>query len=108
MKKFSLLGLLCGLMIIAGCGSTNTGTNEEDAAAKGEFAIESCNKYFELMECSMSGYEEEEKAQMATLIDMAKEEWKSLPEDQLQRACDDAVAELQVASAQFEAMGCSI
>ena len=103
MKKLLLLPLFAGLLFLAACGSS-----KDDADTQGEFAVASCNKYFDLMDCAMRDFLPEQKEQMTEAIEVVKQEWKTLPEDELRESCDSTWDQLLAMQDAYASLGCSM
>ncbi|MDR0369779.1 MAG: DUF5339 family protein [Candidatus Peribacteria bacterium] len=104
MKKISLFVVLAGLLVIAGCGSSS----EKSNTTTGEFAVDTCNKYFELVECTIKDIPEDQKEIVLQDSEFVKEQWKALPEEELQPICDTTWEQVTSMADVYESLGCSV
>jgi hypothetical protein len=103
MKKVSLFALLGVSLVLVGCGSSSEGDTP-----KGEFAVATCNKYFELMECTIKDLPAEQREALLTDSETMKEQWKALSEEELRPVCDTAWEQITAMADVYEGLGCSV
>ena len=95
MKKYLFLVALSTLITIAGCDDKKidiTDTNLD---------IESCDKYFEVMECVLENdndedYSEEKRDELRQTIKDKQTEWESLDPEILGEICDEELEKLEM------------
>lgn len=104
MKKISLFALLAWLLVIAGCGSSSEGDN----STTGEFSVDTCNKYFELMECTVKDLPEDQKESVLQDSNVIKEQWKALSEEELKPVCDTTWEQITSMADVYESIGCPV
>lgn len=98
-KSFALGAVVLSTLVLTGCFSK--GTTEESTQ---EFASASCNEYVKVMRCvaDKSGAGEEALAG----LNQAIEQWKTLPEEQLNQACDSAMLAITAQKDSYVQLGC--
>ncbi|MDR3168209.1 MAG: hypothetical protein LBU27_00115 [Candidatus Peribacteria bacterium] len=104
MKKISLFALLGGALVLVGCGSSDTPNKE--------FAVEDCNKYFEVLECVVNKQAEsvsaEELSTIQSAIDQQKQAWKSLSAEELSATCSASMSGVRENTEVYTSVGCSV
>ena len=103
MKKVSLFVLLGISLVLVGCGSS-----PDEAAPKGEFAVDTCNKYFEFAQCTLKDLPAEQQEATLGELDAMKEQWKALPADDLKAMCDATWEQIVSMAEVYELTGCPV
>jgi len=104
MRKISLFALLGASLVLVGCGPSSQG----DTSTNGEFSIDTCNKYIELLECSMKDLSEDYKASSLQDLEEFIEGWKAVPEEELRPICDGIWEQIVDNADIYEGLGCPI
>lgn len=106
MKKSALLLALPLVILLAWCWNKIdiTDTNIE---------VESCNKYFELMDCILENdndetYSEEDRNELRQSVKDMQSEWEWLDEDELDVQCTSQLAQFERISDRLDQIGCSL
>lgn len=109
MKKLFLLNLLVLPLVLMGCGSSDDVSKDDSkATVSGEFASAACNKYFDLMECSLNQVPADSQAEARAGIDANKESFKALTEEQQDLACTSAMEAITPQAEAYADFGCPI
>jgi hypothetical protein len=107
MKRFSLFILLGCALVLAACGSSGDKESSENTNS-GVFPVASCNKYLDLMQCTIKDIPAEEREKVDGMIDAVIEDWQMLDRETLQATCDDTWERLLPMKESYEALGCSM
>ena len=98
MKKLSLLLVLLLVVIVAGCSWSKK--NQESNVKKNEINVESCNNYFELVNCIIdndtdASYSEEDRQVIRDGVNDMRESWASLDDDTLDEMCTKEISKFE-------------
>lgn len=116
MKKFWLWGVLLLVIFVAGC---SWWWKKEDSEVKNVTSAginaESCNDYFELVNCIIDNdtdesYSQEERDLIREGIADMRESWASLDEDTVEEMCDNELSTFTSDSMRdyLSQIGCSL
>lgn len=88
MKKLWILGILPLVILLAGCSLWNKKIDITD----NNIDVESCNKYFEIMDCILendndSTYDESTRNELREAVKVMQSEWENLDEESLDETC---------------------
>ena len=106
MKKFVFLCVMSLVIIIAGCSKKMDITDNN-------LNVESCDKYFELMDCVLINenderYTTEMRDELREYVKSIQEEWESLDEETLDKKCSDELLKFETMSDRLNEIGCSM
>ena len=106
MKKFWLLSVICLVIFAAGC-SKKIDITEND------LNVESCDKYFKLMDCILENdndekYTDEMRDELREDVKAIQEEWKNLDRESLDETCTTELSRFEAISDSLNEIGCSI
>jgi len=106
MKKLSFLFGLSLIILLSGCGNKIDITDTD-------FDVESCDKYFELMECILENdkdetYSEDDRNELRQDIKDQQEEWSGLNEDELDYTCSTELAKFETIKDRLDEIWCSL
>lgn len=88
MKKLWILSVLSIIILLAGCSLWNKKIDITD----NNIDVESCNKYFEIMDCILENdndttYDEKTRNELREDVKVMQSEWEKLDEDSLDETC---------------------
>ena len=106
MKKTSLLVALSLGILLTGCGQNKVSITDSD------FGVESCNKYFRLMDCILENdkdetYTDEMRNAIREEVKVRQEEWKDLDKETLNVQCSNLISEFSQIENALNEIGCS-
>ena len=112
MKKLSLLGVLLLIVIVAGC-SWWSKKEKESNVVKNEINVESCNNYFELVNCIIdndtdTSYSEEDRQVIRDGVEDMRDSWASLDDDTLDEMCTKEISKFDSMKDYLAQIGCSL
>ena len=109
MKRIWLLWILLLVIFVAGCGK------EKEVRTKAEINVESCNTYFELINCIIdndpdNSYSLEDREVVREAINERRNDWASLDDNTLDQMCSAELNNLlsTVWNDSLIEIGCSI
>lgn len=107
MKKCAIFTILPLVLLIAGCGSNKIDITDT------EFDVESCNKYFELVECifendTNEAYSEETRDKLRQDVKDMQDSWKNYPDEELDNMCNSELETLKWIESELNGIGCYI
>lgn len=108
MKKVVIFAILPIVLIIAGCNRW-----KKTDLTNVDFGVESCNKYYEVIECILEN-EENDSFSSDDRNDLREEaktlqtEWLWLDEDVLAETCDAEFAKFEAIASNLEKIWCSV
>lgn len=107
MKKSVFLLALPLVILVAWCWSNKIDITDT------EFNVESCDKYFELMDCILENdndetYSEEMRDELRQEVKDMQEEWNGMDEESLDEQCSSQLASFEEIEDRLEEIWCSI
>ena len=114
MKKFWLLWILLLVIFVAGCSWFWKKENaEERNVAKAEINVESCNDYFELVNCIIdndtdNSYSAEDREVIRDGVNDMRESWATLDDDTLDQMCSAEISKFDWMKEYLSEIGCSL
>lgn len=108
MKKYVFLSILTLIIVVAGCSK-----QEKIDITDNDFNVESCDKYFEMMECILQNdddenYTDSERDHLRQTVKDMQAEWEWLDYDELDEKCNSELAVFEKIEDRLEAIWCSI
>jgi len=109
MKKVGLYAILLSVVFIAGCSLSS---NKVDITET-KFDVESCNKYFEVMDCildndSDASYSQSMRDSLREDVKMMQESWENLDKSVLENTCNAELEKFSVIEDSLAEVGCSL
>ena len=106
MKKIWFLVGLSLIFCVYGC-------NDKVDITDTDFSVESCDKYFELMECILENdndqtYTKEMRDELRIKVKGIQEEWNELDEEELDKRCSEELSRFYQIEKQLDEIGCCI
>lgn len=114
MKKFWLLWVLLLVIFVAGCSWWSKKENaEESNVAKAEINVESCNNYFELVNCIIDNdtdesYTDEDRELIRQWVEDMRDAWASLSDEALNQMCNAEISKFDWMQDYLSEIGCSL
>lgn len=110
MKKVTLLTILPLILLVAWC-SRFWGKKTDITSTK--FDVESCNKYFKLMDCVLDkdsdiSYTEEEREDIRKEVKSIQEQWALLDDEILAESCESELERFRSNGEAFAKIWCPI
>lgn len=111
MKKITYLAFLFVVVFLIGCGSKHEEEEKIDITDT-EFNVETCDKYFELMNCILENdsyevYTEEMRNELRKLIKDMQTEWEWLDQEELHEKCNAELEKYGEIKDRLEEIWCS-
>lgn len=114
MKKFWLLWVLLLVVFVAGCSWWSKKENvEENNVAKAEITVESCNNYFELVNCIIDNdtdesYTDEDRELIRQWVEDMRDGWATLDDETLDQMCNAEISKFDWMKDYLSEIGCSL
>ena len=114
MKKLWLLWALLLVVFVAGCSWWAKKENaEENNVTKAEINVESCNNYFELVNCIIDNdtdesYSDEDRALIRQWVEDMRDSWASLDDETLDQMCTAEISKFDSMKDYLSQIGCSL
>lgn len=107
MKKCAIFTILPLVWLIAGCGSNKIDITDT------EFDVESCNKYFELVDCIFENdtdesYTEEMRDELRQEVKDMQGEWGDYSDEELDNICNSKLEVLKWIESKLNDIGCPL
>ena len=112
MKKFWFLIVVCLVFLVVGC-SKKINVTEKIDITDNNLNVESCDKYFKLMDCILENdsderYTDEMRDQLRENVKSIQQEWEDFDKESLDEMCNAELSRFEAISDSLDEIGCSI
>jgi len=113
MKKLTLLWVLFSMVFLSGCSWFSKDEENTMNNTKPEIDVESCNNYFELVNCIIDNdtddtYSAEDRELIRESVDDMYESWATLDDDTLSEMCSKELSKFDSMRDYLWEIGCSL
>ena len=107
MKKWLIFYVLPLILLVTGCGWNKIDITDTD------FDVESCDKYFELVDCILENeedetYSEDMRNELRQEVKDMQDSWNSYSEEELDNLCNNELSRFEAIESTLTEIGCPI
>ena len=107
MKKWVIISILPIIRVVGGCGSNKIDITDTD------FDVESCDKYFELVDCILENdndenYSEDMRNSLREEVKNMQNSWSGLSDNELDTLCSSELSRFESIDSTLNKIGCSV